>query len=107
MDHVFPLAEAWDSGAPKWSSQRREQYADDLGASRSLVAVSLGANRANGDKDPAEWMPPTQTATCTLATDWVATKLRWKLPMDRAEQNKLSKLAAGCPRATVRHAPAP
>ncbi|MGX1762361.1 HNH endonuclease family protein [Streptomyces lydicus] len=107
IDHVVPLAEAWDSGASKWTAQRREQYANDLGADRSLVAVSLGPNRTKGDKDPAEWMPPAKDATCTYATDWVTAKLRWKLTVDPTEARALQTIAAGCPDATVTFTPAP
>ncbi|WP_313771993.1 HNH endonuclease family protein [Streptomyces angustmyceticus] len=107
IDHVVPLAEAWDSGASKWTPERREQYANDLGAERSLVAVSLGPNRTKGDKDPAEWMPPAKDATCTYATDWIAAKLRWKLTADRAEVKALRTVAAGCTDATVTFTPAP
>ncbi|MFJ6791985.1 HNH endonuclease family protein [Streptomyces angustmyceticus] len=107
IDHVVPLAEAWDSGASKWTPERREQYANDLGAERSLVAVSLGPNRTKGDKDPAEWMPPAKDATCTYATDWIAAKLRWKLTADRAEVNALRTVAEGCRDATVTFTPAP
>ncbi|MFJ5804113.1 HNH endonuclease family protein [Streptomyces decoyicus] len=107
IDHVVPLAEAWDSGASKWTAQRREQYANDLGADRSLVAVSLGPNRTKGDKDPAEWMPPARDATCTYVADWVSAKLRWKLTVDRAEQTKLQLAAASCPRTKVSFTPAP
>ncbi|QEV57316.1 HNH endonuclease [Streptomyces platensis] len=107
MDHVVPLAEAWDSGAAKWSTKRREQYANDLGAERSLVAVSLGPNRKKGDKDPAEWMPPANDATCTYATDWISTKLRWKLTADHAEIKALHMIAANCKDATVTFTPAP
>ncbi|MGW9429020.1 HNH endonuclease family protein [Streptomyces decoyicus] len=107
IDHVVPLAEAWDSGASKWTPERREQYANDLGAERSLVAVSLGPNRTKGDKDPAEWMPPAKDATCTYATDWIAAKLRWKLTADRAEVKALRAVAAGCGDAAVTFTPAP
>ncbi|MFF7413365.1 HNH endonuclease family protein [Streptomyces lydicus] len=107
IDHVVPLAEAWDSGASKWTAQRREQYANDLGAERTLVAVSLGPNRTKGDKDPAEWMPPVKDATCTYVADWVSAKLRWKLTVDRAEQTKLQQVAAGCPGTKVTLTPAP
>ncbi|WP_331729682.1 HNH endonuclease family protein [Streptomyces platensis] len=106
IDHLVPLAEAWDSGASKWTAQRREQYANDLGAERSLVAVSLGPNRTKGDKDPAEWMPPAKDATCTYVADWVSAKLRWKLTVDRTEQTKLQLVAAGCPGAKVAFTPA-
>ncbi|MGW7639133.1 HNH endonuclease family protein [Streptomyces decoyicus] len=107
IDHVVPLAEAWDSGASKWTAERRESYANDLDAERSLVAVSLGPNRAKGDKDPAEWMPPAKDATCTYATDWVTAKLRWRLTADRAEAKALRTVAAGCKAATVTFRPAP
>jgi hypothetical protein len=101
IDHVVPLAEAWDSGASKWSAERREQYANDLGAERSLVAVSLGPNRTKGDKDPAEWMPPAKDAACTYVTDWVTTKLRWKLTVDGAERKALRTVSADCDGAEV------
>ncbi|HYF74610.1 MAG TPA: DUF1524 domain-containing protein, partial [Nocardioides sp.] len=31
IDHLVPLAEAWDSGARSWSSATREAFANDLG----------------------------------------------------------------------------
>ncbi|MCX5451420.1 HNH endonuclease family protein [Streptomyces nigrescens] len=107
IDHVVPLAEAWDSDASKWTPERRERYANDLDGERSLVAVSLGPNRTKGDKDPAEWMPPAKDATCTYVTDWVTAKLRWRLSADRAEVKALRTTAAGCKDATVPLTPAP
>ncbi|MGX1761716.1 hypothetical protein ACWIG5_33230 [Streptomyces lydicus] len=92
---------AWDSGAPKWTAERRELYANDLDSDRSLVAVSLGSNRSKGDKDPAEWMPPSEFAACTYVTDWVAAKLRWRLAADGVEKTKLKQVAASCPSAKV------
>ncbi|MFG2895220.1 HNH endonuclease family protein [Streptomyces sp. NPDC048248] len=107
IDHLVPLAEAWDSGASKWTDERREKYANDLDAQRSLVAVSSGPNRSKGDQDPAEWMPPAKDASCTYTTDWVTAKLRWKLTIDPAEGKVLAKLAASCTEATVKFTPAP
>ncbi|RNG22818.1 HNH endonuclease family protein [Streptomyces botrytidirepellens] len=107
IDHVVPLAEAWDSGASKWTAERRKAYANDLDAERSLVAVSLGSNRSKGDQDPAEWLPPPKDALCTYATDWVTTKLRWNLNADRAETKALHQVAKGCKEATVTFTPAP
>ena len=36
IDHMVPLAEAWDSGASTWTAQRREAYANDQGQEASL-----------------------------------------------------------------------
>ena len=58
IDHLVPLAEAWDSGARNWTAAQREAYANDLGDARDLVAVTDNVNQAKGDRDPAEWMPP-------------------------------------------------
>jgi hypothetical protein len=77
IDHLSPLAEAWDSGAWAWDADTRMRYADDLDDPRSLIAVSASANRSKGDQDPAEWMPPAASYACTYITDWVAVKTRW------------------------------
>ncbi|WP_431984154.1 HNH endonuclease family protein [Streptomyces qinglanensis] len=97
IDHVVPLAEAWASGAHGWDADKRERYANDLGAKRSLVAVSLGPNRSKGDKDPAQWMPPAKDAYCRYMSDWVVTKLRWQLTVDQAEHKALRKHSNSCP----------
>ena len=62
IDHVVPLAEAWDSGARSWTSSRRESYANDLGDSHTLVGVTASLNRSKGDQDVAEWLPRSTTA---------------------------------------------
>ncbi|CAM5672333.1 HNH endonuclease family protein [Streptomyces atroolivaceus] len=96
IDHVVPLAEAWDSGAYHWTPERRQAYANDLGSARSLVAVTAKSNRAKGDRDPAQWLPPAKSAYCSYGADWTAAKLRWKLTADRAEKTVLLDLAKAC-----------
>ncbi|WP_405901841.1 HNH endonuclease family protein [Streptomyces sp. NBC_00656] len=107
IDHMVPLAEAWDSGASNWNAERREQYANDLGSTHSLVAVTAKTNRTKSDKDPAQWLPPASSAKCTYASDWTATKLRWKLTADIAEKAALIKLATTCPDTVVKYELAP
>ncbi|MFJ6366528.1 HNH endonuclease family protein [Streptomyces globisporus] len=106
IDHMVPLAEAWDSGAHDWTPERREAYANDLDAERSLVAVTAKTNRSKADRDPAQWMPPAQSATCTYLVDWTATKLRWNLSADKTEQAALLELAEPCAESTVEYEPA-
>ncbi|MEU5810721.1 HNH endonuclease family protein [Streptomyces sp. NPDC047718] len=96
IDHMVPLAEAWDSGASSWTAQRREAYANDLGQETSLVAVTARSNRSKADQDPAEWLPPSAEALCRYGAEWTATKLRWGLVVDEAERDRLLDIAAGC-----------
>ncbi|MGN9821512.1 HNH endonuclease family protein [Streptomyces sp. SD11] len=107
IDHMVPLAEAWDSGASTWTPARREAYANDLDAEPSLVAVTARTNRSKADQDPADWQPPLADARCTYAADWVATKLRWQLAADEREHAALTELAEGCGQETVDYEPAP
>ncbi|MFF1400676.1 HNH endonuclease [Streptomyces sp. NPDC058287] len=57
VDHRFPLAEAWDSGASRWTAAERQAYASD----RALIAVSAKSNRSKADQGPSAWMPPAAT----------------------------------------------
>jgi hypothetical protein len=107
IDHMVPLAEAWDSGASGWTAARRQAYANDLDAERSLVAVTARTNRSKGDQDPADWLPPAASARCTYTVDWVATKLRWALTVDSRERTALEGLADGCAGQTVEYEVAP
>lgn len=107
VDHMVPLAEAWDSGASQWTAARREAYANDLAVNPSLVAVSAASNRSKADQDPAEWLPPAVEVTCRYTAEWIATKLRWGLTADAAELEALTQQAEACPGTTVTYEPAP
>ncbi|MFF0561479.1 HNH endonuclease family protein [Streptomyces sp. NPDC004266] len=107
IDHMVPLAEAWDSGASAWDAERREAYANDQEAATSLVAVTARTNRSKADQDPREWMPPAPEATCRYLSEWVATKLRWGLAADRGEADALALYADGpCEDSIVHYTPA-
>ncbi|MFF7551180.1 DUF1524 domain-containing protein [Streptomyces canus] len=69
IDHLVPLAEAWESGASTWTAKERETYANDLDDPRALIAVSATSNRSKPDQDPATWTPrPTATGAPTPPT---------------------------------------
>ncbi|MEU3559715.1 HNH endonuclease family protein [Kitasatospora sp. NPDC006786] len=102
VDHIVPLAEVHDSGGYAWDAARREAYANDQGSPLTLVAVTARSNRAKGDKDPADWLPPLGgDVHCRYAAEWVSTKLRWTLAADQREADALIRIAEGCPATTV------
>lgn len=101
IDHVVALKEAWDSGAWSWTRARRRAYANDLGSGRSLRAVSAVSNRSKSDRDPAQWLPPRSSFRCTYATQWVATKVRWHLAVNKAERRALRNILVSCPARTI------
>lgn len=96
IDHLIPLAEVHDSGGYGWTTERRRRYANDLGSDVTLVGVSARSNRQKSDQDPATWMPMAQVH-CRYLGEWVATKHRWGLAVDRAEREALFQYAASCP----------
>jgi hypothetical protein len=96
IDHMVPLAEAWESGAADWSHERREQYANDLRRQGALVAVMAETNESKSDQDPAEWMPPVDGAWCLYARAWIVEKHAWRLTIDPAEHEALEDVLATC-----------
>jgi hypothetical protein len=101
IDHMVPLAEAWDSGASAWTAAERQAYANDLDDSRALIAVSAASNRSKADQDPATWQPSATGYRCTYATDWVAVKTRWGLAVDSSEQAAIVDILDTCPNTPI------
>lgn len=100
VDHMVPLAEAWDSGAKRWSAGTRKAFANDLRDPRSLVAVTASSNRSKSDQDPAEWLPARKR--CRYIAEWTAVKLRWSLKANRAERRALVSRAQSCRNVVIR-----
>lgn len=94
IDHFVPLKEAWDSGAYRWTARERERFANDLGYSGSLIAVTASSNRSKSDRDPAEWLPDQQR--CWYAKTWIAVKYRWRLAVDTQEKSALTSILHTC-----------
>lgn len=95
VDHMVPLAEAWDSGARRWTAAKRQAFANDLTEKRTLIAVTASTNRSKSDRDPAEWLPA--NAKCRYLAQWVVVKYRWGLSVDPVEKEALVRLARACP----------
>ncbi|MFI0766126.1 HNH endonuclease family protein [Streptomyces sp. NPDC021218] len=95
IDHLVPLAEAWDSGAWNWSTSKRQALANDL-TRPQLLAVTDNVNQSKGDQDPGTWWPSRTAYKCTYARAWVQVKHYYGLSVDSAEKNALSSVLNGC-----------
>ncbi|MCI4041555.1 HNH endonuclease family protein [Streptomyces sp. TRM75563] len=95
IDHMVPLAEAWRSGASSWTTAQRQAFANDL-TRPQLIAVTDNVNQSKGDKDPAEWMPPSSSYKCTYVRAWVHVKKHYNLRVDSAEKSALQSALNGC-----------
>ena len=96
IDHMVPLAEAWDSGASGWDANRRQGFANDLDHPQALRAVSAASNRSKGDLDPGQWKPTRDAAWCEYANDWVTVKKAWDLTADQNEVDDLRVMLRTC-----------
>lgn len=97
IDHLVPLAEAHRSGADRWDTARRADFANDLSVTpRSLVPDQASLNRSKADRDPVDWLPPDWRTWCSYASDWRAVKRAWQLREDWLERHWLDLLQGVC-----------
>ena len=97
VDHFVPLKEAHESGGWAWDSTQRKQFANFLGDSNHLIAVSASANRSKGARDPSEWLPTNQAYHVQYAKAWVGIKVLWGLTSDSKELDTLRSILANEP----------
>jgi len=95
IDHMVPLANAWRSGAAKWTDAKRGDFANDLDDPQ-LIAVSASSNRSKGDQDPSTWKPTETSSWCEYAQDWVTVKAKWKLTVTTKEKAALEDMLENC-----------
>ncbi|GBE66392.1 hypothetical protein MFM001_28540 [Mycobacterium sp. MFM001] len=94
IDHIVPLALAWDMGAYAWAFPERVRFANDPA---NLLAVAGKANEDKGDSQPALWMPPNTAFWCQYGMQFIAVLRGYALPMDQASVDVLRQAAATCP----------
>lgn len=94
IDHIVPLAFAWDMGARDWTDPMRKRFANDPA---NLLAVAGRANQDKGDLPPGEWMPPNTAFWCQYAVQFIAVLRGYRLPVDEASAHALQNAAASCP----------
>jgi len=95
IDHLVPLALAWDLGARDWPDELRERFANDPA---NLLAVDGPANQDKGDQGPATWMPPNHAFWCQYAVQFAAVLRGYSLPVDAPSATVLRDAASTCPK---------
>ncbi|MFT4044325.1 MAG: HNH endonuclease family protein [Gordonia sp. (in: high G+C Gram-positive bacteria)] len=93
IDHIVPLAFAWDMGAYGWSPQRRADLANDPA---NLVAVDAHSNQDKSDSEPGRWMPPDTGFHCQYATEFVMVVAAYQLSIDRRSRDVLAAALGRC-----------
>jgi hypothetical protein len=96
IDHLVPLAYAWDQGARTWTDEMRTRFANDPA---NLLAVDGPVNEDKGDGEPAVWMPPNRAFWCQYAVQFVAVLRGYGLPVDAPSAPILREAAETCPNA--------
>jgi hypothetical protein len=94
IDHIVPLAYAWDMGAYNWTFPERLRFANDPA---NLLAVEGQANQDKGDSPPAQWMPPNTAFACQYAMQFIAVLRGYGLPVDAPSVPVLQRGAETCP----------
>jgi len=94
IDHIVPLALAWDLGARNWPDDMRLRFANDPA---NLIAVEGQANQDKGDSEPAVWMPPNHAFWCQYAVQFANVLRGYGLPVDAPSATALRDAAATCP----------
>ena len=94
IDHIVPLAYAWDMGASAWPYRQRLRFANDPA---NLLAVAGQANQDKGDAGPGQWMPPNKAFACQYAIAYIAVLRGYALRVDQPSADALRAAAATCP----------
>ena len=96
IDHIVPLALAWDLGAGTGPTR----CGSGSPTTRPTCWPSQGqANQDKGDGEPADWMPPNHAFWCQYAVQFAAVLRGYGLPVDERSAVVLRDAAATCPTA--------
>ncbi|QDQ99158.1 HNH endonuclease family protein [Tomitella fengzijianii] len=94
IDHVIPLAAAWDLGAHAWAPAMRRRFANDVDF--ELLAVDGPANMRKSDSTPQDWVPADAAYRCFYAAKYLTVAVRYSLPITAGDRDVLSGIAERC-----------
>lgn len=92
IDHVVPLARAWNLGAAQWPIQRRIDFANDQ--ELNLLAADGSVNQSKSDKGLGEWTPPDSARQCWYAARYLEVSNKYQLAVTRADADAAAAVCA-------------
>lgn len=93
IDHMVALGNAYASGAGNLPLEARKALANDP---VNLLAVDAPANRAKGDKNAAEWLPPNESFRCAYVVKQITVKEKYGLSVTQEEKTVMEKTLNTC-----------
>ncbi|HEU4465901.1 MAG TPA: HNH endonuclease family protein, partial [Agromyces sp.] len=93
IDHVVPLANAWATGAQRFTDEERIAFANDPS---NLLAVDGATNAQKGAGDAATWLPPDRSFRCEYVARQVEVKARHGLWVTPPERDAIERVLDGC-----------
>lgn len=93
IDHVVALANAWQTGASRWTEEKRERFANDP---RNLLAVRGDLNLQKGDGDAATWLPPKKSFRCEYVERQIDVKAAYQLWVTEPERIAMTRVMLAC-----------
>ncbi len=98
IDHVVSLSNAWQTGAFRWSEDKRRRFANDP---LNLLAVKGSLNSQKGDGDAATWLPPKKSFRCAYVARQIAIKRSYQLWLTPSEKSAMERVLTKCPRERI------
>lgn len=90
LDHIVPLARAYDAGAAEWDLATRQRFANDP---NNLLAVTGSINASKSNSAPGQWLPPNPHARCGYVLRYLRVTVAYALPISAADDQAA---AAAC-----------
>ncbi|MCI4656949.1 GmrSD restriction endonuclease domain-containing protein [Cryobacterium zhongshanensis] len=94
IDHVVPLANAWQTGAQQLSQAQRISLANDP---LNLLAVDGRSNEQKSDGDTATWLPANKSYRCHYVARQISVKATYGLWVTQAERDAMTRILDTCP----------
>ncbi len=94
IDHVVPLADAWQKGAQGLSAGERQSLANDP---LNLIAADGPVNGQKGAGDAATWLPKNKSIRCHYVARQISVKAAYGLWVTEPEKEAMKRVLASCP----------